>query len=82
MDRLRDMFDHPHILIVRGRLSHASCHKVANGRHSVVEIERKRYWGTPYVASQRERFSSGEPRHVVGVEKGEATLVLLGLLGS
>ena len=82
MERLRDVFDYPHELIVRGRLNPASCHKVANGRRSVAETERKRCRGAPYVASRRERFSSGEPCHVVGVGKGEAALVVPKLLGS
>ena len=82
MERFRDVFDHPHELIVHGRLNHALCHKVANGPRSVAETERKRYRGTPYVAFQREGSSSKRPRHVIGVGKSEATLVLLGLLGS
>ena len=82
MERIRDVFDHPHELIVHGRLNHASCHKVANGRRSVAEIERKHCRGASYVVFWRERFSSSEPRHVIGVEKGEAALVLPRRLGS
>ena len=70
------------MLIIRGWLNHASCHKVANGRRSVIETERKRYRGSPYAAFRREGSSSGRPRHVVGIGKGETTLVLPGLLGS
>ena len=82
MERLHDVFDHPHKLVVRGWLNHASCHKVADGCRSVVETERKRYRGAPYVAFQREGSSSRRPCHVIGVGKGEVTLVLPGLLGS
>ena len=38
--------------------------------------------GTPYVAFRREESFSGRPRHVVVVGKGEAMLVLPGLLES
>ena len=38
--------------------------------------------GTPYVAFRREESFSGRPRHVVVAGKGEATLVLPGLLES
>ena len=38
--------------------------------------------GTPYVAFWREESFSGRPRHVVVAGKGEATLVLPGLLES
>ena len=75
------MFDHPHKLVVHGRQDHTSCHKVANGRRSVAETERKRCRGTPYVVFQREGPSSGKLRCVVGIGKGEVALVLPRLLG-
>ena len=81
MERLRDMFDHPHELIVCGWQDHASCHKVANGRRSVVETKWNRSRDTPYVVSRREGSSSHEPCHVIGVGKGEVVRVLPGLLG-
>ena len=49
MERLYIMFNRPHELVVYGWLNHASRHKVANGRRGVVETERKRYRGAPYV---------------------------------
>ena len=82
VERFRDVFDHPHELVVRGRQDRASCHKVANGRRNVVETERKRCRGAPYVVFRREGSSSGKPRHVAGVGKGKAALVLPRLLGS
>ena len=82
MERLCDVFDHPHKLIVHGEWDHALCHKVASGHRGVAETERKHRRGAPYVVFRRERFSSGEPRHVVGVGKGEVALVLPGWLGS
>ena len=51
VERFCDVFDHPHELIVHGRLDHASCHKVANDRRSVAETERKCCQGTLYVVS-------------------------------
>ena len=81
MERLHDVFDHPHELVVHGRLNHASCHKVANGRRSVVETKWNRSRDTPYVVSRREGSSSHEPCHVIGVGKGEVALVLPRLLG-
>ena len=82
MERFRDVFDHPYELVVRGRQDHALCHKVANGRRSVAETERKCCRGAPYVVFRRKGPSSRKPRHVVVVGKGEAALVLPGLLGS
>ena len=70
VERLCDVFDYPHELVVRGRLNHASCHKVANGHRSVAKTERKRCRGAPYVVFRREGSSSGKPRHVVGCRKG------------
>jgi len=42
VERLRDIFSHPHELIVRGGQRRASCHKVANGLCGVAEAERER----------------------------------------
>ena len=81
MEGFRHVFDHPHELIVRGGMNHVLCHKVANGHHSVAETERKRYRGTPYMAFQIEGSSSGRPRYVIVIGKGEVTLVLPGLSG-
>ena len=55
---------------------------MANGRRSIAETKRKRCQGAPYVVFQREGPSSRKPHHVIGVGKGEAALVLHGLLGS
>ena len=82
MERFRDMFNLPHELVVHGQQDHASCHKVANGRRSVVETERKCCWGSSYVVFWREESSFRKPRHVIGIGKGEAVLDLPGLLGS
>ena len=54
MERLRDVFDDPHELIVRGGWDHALCHKVANGRRGVAKTERKHCRGAPCEVFQRE----------------------------
>ena len=82
VERFHDMFDHPHELGVCRRQDHASCHKVSNGCRSVAKTIRKRCRGAPYVVFRREGSSSGKPCCVVGVGKGEAVLVLPGLMGS
>ena len=82
MEGFHDVFDHPYELVVHGRQNHVSCHKVANGRRSIAETERKRCRGAPYVVFRREGPSFRKPRHVVGVGKGEVALVLPRLLGS
>jgi len=82
VEGFRDVFDHPHELVVRGWQNHVSCHKVANGCHSVAEIERKRCQGAPYMVFQREGPSSRKPCHIIGIGKGETVLVLPRLLGS
>jgi len=82
VERLHDMFDHPHEFIVNGRWDHTLCHKVANDRRGVVETERKRCRGASYVVFRREGPSSRKPHHVIGIGKGEAALVLPRLLGS
>ena len=82
MERFRDVFDHPHELVVRGGWDHALGHQVANDHCSVAKTEWKHYRGASYVAFWRERFSSGEPRHVIGIGKGEVALDLPRWLGS
>ena len=67
MERLRDMFDHPHELVVRGGWDRALCHKVAYGHRGVAEIEQKHHRGAPRGVFRRE---------------GEAEWVLPGWLGS
>ena len=82
MERLCVVIKHPHELAVCRRLNHALCHKVANGRRGVAETKQKRYRGAPYVMFRREESFSGRPCHIIVIGKGEAMLVLPGLLGS
>ena len=79
MERFRDMFDHPHELVVCRRQDHASCHKVANGHRSIAETKRKCCRGAPHVAFRREVSLPRRSRHAVVVGEGEAMLVLPGL---
>ena len=82
MERLCDVFDHPHELVVREGWGHALCHKVVNGHRGITETERKHCWGTLCGVFQREGFPSSEPCHDVGVREGEAVWVLPKWLGS
>ena len=66
MERLHDVFDDPHELVIRRGRDHALRHKVANGLCDVTETEQERYWGTPDEVFQRERLSSSKLRHDVG----------------
>jgi len=47
IERLRDIFGHPHKLVVREGWRHALRHKMANGLCGVAEIGRERYRGAP-----------------------------------
>ena len=49
---------------------------------AVAETKQKRCRGAPHMAFRREEPLSGRSCHVIVVGKGEATLVLPGLLGS
>ena len=47
MERLRDMFDHPHELVVCGGWDHVLRHKVANDLCGIAETEWEHCWGSP-----------------------------------
>ena len=55
---------------------------MASGHRGVAETKWRRCRGAPYVVFRREGPFSRKPCHVVGIGKGEALLVLPGLLGS
>ena len=82
MERLRDVFDHPHKLIVRGGWNHALHHKMANGPYDVAETEQEHCRGTSDEVFWREWLPSGKPCHDIGEQEGEAAHVLLGWPGS
>ena len=82
MERFRDVFGHPHKLVVRRGWGCALHHRVANGLYGVVEIGQERYRGAPDEVSQRERLPSSKPCHDVGEREGEAAQVLPGWSGS
>ena len=48
MERFRDVFDHPHELIIYVGWDHALRHKVANGLCGIAETEREHYRGALY----------------------------------
>ena len=45
VERFRDIFGHPHELVIRRGWGHALRHKVANGLCGLVETEREHYQG-------------------------------------
>ena len=47
MERFRDVFDHPHELVIRRVWGRALRHKVANGLCGMVQTEWERCWGVP-----------------------------------
>ena len=71
MERLCDVFDHPHKLIVHGGWNHALRHKVANGLYGVAETKPEHYWGSPDEVFQEERLSPGKLCHDIGEREGE-----------
>ena len=76
MERLRDVFNHPYELVVRGKRRHVLRHKVANGLCGVAETEREHCRDTPDGVFRRERLPSGKLRHNVGEHEGEVVQVL------
>ena len=78
MERFRDIFGHPHKLIVRGGWRRALRHKVANGLCRVVKTRWERYRGTLDEVFWGEWLSSGMLRHDVGEQEGEVAQVLSG----
>ena len=82
MERFRNMFDHPHELIVRGGWNHALHHKVANGLYGIAEIKREHCQGALDEVFGGERLASGQLCHDVGEREDKAAQVLSGRSGS
>ena len=82
MERLQDIFGHPHELVVHGGWRRALRHRVANGLYGVAETGQERCQGALDEVFQGERLSSSKLRHDVGEREGEAAQVLLGWSGS
>ena len=81
MERFRDIFGHPHKLIIHRGWGHALCHKVANDLCGVAQTERERCWGAPDKVFRGEQLSSGKLGHDVSEREGETAQVLLGRSG-
>ena len=72
MERLHDVFDHPHELVIRGGWNHALHQKVTNGLCGIAKSKREHcqdaldevFWG--------ERLSSSKLHHDIGEREGEA----------
>ena len=69
MERFRDIFGHPHELVVRGGWNHSLRHKVANGLCSVAETERENCRGASDEVFRGERLSSGKRVMTLANEK-------------
>ena len=82
MERLHDIFGHPHELIVHGGWRRALRHRVANGLGGVAETGWERCWGTPDEVFWRERLPSSKLWHDIGEQEGEVAQVLPGRSGS
>ena len=76
MERLRDIFGHPHELVVHEGWRHALHHKVANGLGGVAETGRERCRGAPDEVFRRERLSFSKLHHDVGKQEGDVAQVL------
>ena len=75
MEGFRDVFDHPHKLIVHRGWVGVLRHRVANGLYGVAQTKREHCRGAPDEVFQRERLSSGMLCHDVGEREGEAATV-------
>ena len=82
MERLHDIFGHPHELIVRGEWRHALRHKVANGLCGVVDTEREHCRGAADEVFWGEQLSPGKLCHDIGEQEGEVAQALPRWLGS
>ena len=71
VETFRDIFGHPHELVVRRGWGSALCHKVANGLYGVAETKRERCRGAPDEVFRRERLSFDKLRHDVDEREGE-----------
>jgi len=82
MERLHDMFDHPHKLVIHRGWNHVLHHKVANGLCGITETERELCWGTLDEVFKGEWLFPSKLCHDIGEQEGEVAQALLGRLGS
>ena len=78
MERLRNIFGHPHELVVRGGWRRALRHRVANGLCGVMETGRERCRGAPDEVFREEWLSYDKLCLNVGEREGEVVQVLPG----
>ena len=71
MERLDDMFNHPHKLIIRGGWNCALRHKVINGLCGVVETEQEHCRGAPGEVFRGEWLSPGKLCHDIREREDE-----------
>ena len=66
VERFRDIFGHPHELVVRRGWGRVLRHKVANGLCGVAQTKQERCRGAPDEVFQGERLFCGKLRYDVG----------------
>ena len=66
VETFRDIFGHPHELVVRRGWGSALRHKEANSLCGIAQTEHERHRGTPDEVFRGERLSSGKLCHDVG----------------
>ena len=82
MERLHDIFGHPHELVVHRGWRHVLRHRVVNGLCGVAETEWERCRGALGEVFRGEGLSLGKLCHDIGEREGEVAKVLLGWSGS
>ena len=72
MEGFRDIFGHPHELVIHGGWGRALRHKVANGLCGVAQTKWERCQGALDEVFWGEQLSSGKLRHDIGEREAEA----------
>ena len=82
MERFRDVFGHPHELIICRGWWCALRHKVGNGLCGIAQTKQERCRGAPDEVFRGEWLSPGKLRHDIGEREGKVVQALPGRLGS
>ena len=73
VERIRDIFGHPHELVIHEGWRRALCHRMVVGLYGIAETERECRRGAPDEVFRGERLFSGKLCHDVGELEGEAS---------
>ena len=66
IERLRDIFGHPHELVIHGGWRLALSHRVVNGLYGIEETEWECYCGAPKEVFRGEGLSPSKLCHDIG----------------